>query len=278
MRALVGVGALSFSLVLVNTASAAMVVRTASGASASDVQSAMTLYRADLGGSLNPNVVGQFPDGRREISWDGAPDGQAAPNLMDPDFFNISSPRGVQFTTPGTGFQLSAAPGNPTATPVNFGNINAAYATQLAPFSGARMFAPLGSVTTIVDFFVPGLVVPARTRGFGAVFCDVDIDGLTKIQYFDAMNNLLFTQPVPATTGDRTFSFAGVTFDDPVVARVVITTGNAPLGAMDTSRGFPTVDVVVMDDFVFGETYSIPSPGVLGVLGVAGLVAGRRRR
>jgi hypothetical protein len=43
-------------------------------------------------------------------------------------------------------------------------------------------------------------------------------------------------------------------FDSPIVARVVITSGNAALSAAvnDLSSG-GTKDLVVMDDFVYGE-------------------------
>ena len=56
-------------------------------------------------GTLNPNVVGSLGTGRREINWDGVPNNFAAPNHLPADFFNVNSPRGVVFSTPGTGLR-----------------------------------------------------------------------------------------------------------------------------------------------------------------------------
>jgi hypothetical protein len=86
---------------------------------------------------LNPNVVGSFGTGRREINWDGFPAAFAAPNGFTANFFNSNSPRGVVFSTPGTGFQVSgssadAGAGQPA---LEFSNIDPAYQGLFAPFS-----------------------------------------------------------------------------------------------------------------------------------------------
>ena len=78
---------------------AAPVVFEASGASPTDIQATVNTFRAFLG-VLNPNVPGSFPDGRREINWDGVPDAFSAPNNLPANFFNANSPRGVVFFTP----------------------------------------------------------------------------------------------------------------------------------------------------------------------------------
>src|SRR5262245_19577667 len=95
----------------------------ASGADPAGIQDAVDDFRAFLG-ALNPNVPGSFPDGRREINWDGVPDGAADPNPFPFDFFNTISPRGAEFFTPGTGFLVSADSDNPTNTPDRFGSIH----------------------------------------------------------------------------------------------------------------------------------------------------------
>src|SRR5215472_15055664 len=80
---------------------AAPVVFEALGASPAGIQGAVDAFRAFLG--PNNGVGGTFPDGRREINWDGVPDAFADPNDLPPNFFNANSPRGAVFFT-GDGF------------------------------------------------------------------------------------------------------------------------------------------------------------------------------
>src|SRR4051794_9320829 len=77
-------------------------------------------FRVDLGGGTVAAANGSFGGVRREINWDGVPDALADPNLLPANFFNVNSPRGVVFSTPGTGFEVSAAAGQ--ASPPNFGD------------------------------------------------------------------------------------------------------------------------------------------------------------
>ncbi|MEO0632458.1 MAG: hypothetical protein AAFY46_17275, partial [Planctomycetota bacterium] len=92
------------------------------------------------------------------------------------------------------------------------------------------------------------------------------------MDYFDAAGNLLgrYTAPV-GDSDDGSLSFVGVSFDEPIVASVRIYSGNEALGGLEGNG----VDLVVMDDFIFGEP--IPAPGVLA-LAPAALIAMRRRR
>jgi hypothetical protein len=256
----------------VSTAQAATVTFSASGANAAGIQSAVDGYRADLG-TLNANVAGSFGSGRREINWDGVPDASAAPNNLAANFFNVNSPRGVVFATPGSGFQVSG-------TPILFGNIDPTYPTQFQTFSPPRLFTAVGSNIVDVNFFVAGSTTAALTKGFGAVFTDVDLANTTSLTFFDASNVSLGTFFVPAQTIDASLSFLGVDFGSAVVSRVRITSGNAALGAGLTDGGGR--DLVVMDDFIYGEpTAAVPEPStwtlmILGFAGV-GFMAYRRR-
>lgn len=102
------------------------------------------------------------------------------------NFFNAPTPgraRGIEFFTPGLGFQVSAASGNPTATPTRFGNLNPTYPGLFAVFSPEKLFTPIGSNVTDATFFVPGAATPATVSGFGAVFTDVDLADTTTIQF-----------------------------------------------------------------------------------------------
>jgi hypothetical protein len=230
----------------------------AAGQNAASIQGAVDAFRAVLG-NLNPNVAGSLGSGRREINWDAVPDQFADPNPFPPDFFNVNSPRGAVFSTPGAGFLLSANEVNPTNTPIEFGRLNREYPDEFTVFSPQRLFTALGknkgsraarTNVVIVRFFVPGSTTPALTKGFGAVFTDVDRRNSTRIEYFNAKGKLLYKQFVPSLAGHETLSFLGVVFSQSVVARVRITSGNSRIRANDNP---PAKDVVVMDDFIYGE-------------------------
>src|SRR6266478_5085800 len=132
---------------------AAEIIFSASGTSPAGIQATVDAYRTDLG-TLNANVAGSFGSGRREINWDGVPDALSAPNPLPANFFNVTSPRGVVFTTAGTGFQVSATAASGTA--IEFGNINPTYPSLFQTFSPQRLFTALGSDVLDVNFFVPG--------------------------------------------------------------------------------------------------------------------------
>ena len=234
-------------------AHAAPVVRSASGANAAAIQASVDQFRADLG-SLNANVAGSFLTGRREINWDGVPDTSAAPNNLPADFFNVNSPRGVVFSTAGTGFRVSADSSNPSGTPFQFGDIDANYPTIFEPFSAERLFTAIGSNILDVTFFVPGTSIPATTNGFGVVFSDVDSASSTSVAFFDAAGNSLGIFLAPSFSGSQTFSFVGVSFNaGERVARVRITSGSQIL-----NPGNLASDLVVMDDFIYGEPVAYP--------------------
>jgi hypothetical protein len=239
-----------------STAFGAAISFSAAGADPASIQATVDAYRTALG-PLNPNTAGSFPTGRREINWDGVPDALSAPNNLPANFFNVNSPRGVVFSTPGTGFQVSA---NAGVAPIEFANINATYASIFQTFSPQRLFTALGSSITDVNFFVPGSTTPATTFGFGAVFTDVDNASTTSIQFFDAVGGSLGTFFVPPA--DNGLSFLGIVFNaGERVGRVRITSGNIALGPNDAP---PTSDAVAMDDFIYGEPQggATPTPTV----------------
>ena len=187
-------------------------VQQAAGPNAAAIQSAVDAYRTELG-TLNPNPVPavSFPSGRREINWDGVPDAFSAPNLLPADFFNVNSPRGVVFSTHGSGFQVSA---NAGVAPIEFNNINPTYSGLFTTFSPQRLFTALKSKFVDVRFFVPGSSTPATTSGFGSVFTDVDRGRRTQIRYFDERNRPLGSSTcrlAPATRPCRSSASASST-------------------------------------------------------------------
>lgn len=243
------------------TAAAAPQVTSAAGADAAAIQPAVTAFRTSLG-EFNPNNGASFPTGRREINWDGVPDVQARPNAFQADFLKTVNPRGVRLTTPGTGFAVSATAVNPTATPAQFGDINASYPSLFGPFSPQRLFSPLGSTVTNVELTVPSTspsAPGALTRGFGAVFTNVDTANTSSIELFNRAGTSLGKFFAPPAAGNETLSFLGVRFKRGVVARVRITSGNHPLSAASQPD-----DVTVLDDFIYGEPVADPDADGVG--------------
>lgn len=229
---------------------AAPLVFEAAGTTPADIQAAVDDFRDFLGD--NNGVGGTFPGGRREINWDGVPDRFAAPNDLPANFFNANSPRGVVFFTPGSGFQIS---GNAGVAPIEFDNLRRDASRRFTTFSPQRLFTALDSSITEILFFVPGTAQAATTRGFGAVFTDVDRADSTKIECFDVNGALLFSGFAPRAKGDETLSFLGVAFDaGEGIFFVRITSGDVELG--DRKHGGR--DLVVMDDFIYGEPQSLP--------------------
>ena len=238
----------------------APVVFQAAGPNAASIQSTVDAFRAALG-NPNGNASGPLASGRREINWDGGGGVNATTAPVTP--FNVFlNTRGAQFTTPGIGLSQAPPSGGPQDGLAGLFN-NASYGTTFTTFSPLRLFTPVGSNETNALFFLPGSngSVPATVSGFGAVFTDVDQpDGSgpgtkrgnrgssTLLEFFGLDGRLLFSSFVPASPGDRSLSFFGITFSDPRIASVRIIAGEVA-GPDDDQKN----DIVMMDDFIYGE-------------------------
>jgi hypothetical protein len=236
----------------------------AAGPDIASIQNTIEQYRIALKGNNNGND-GPHPDGRREINWDGGGvDTTTAPVTPFNTFLNT---RGAQFTTPGTGLSQAPPSGGPQGGLATLFN-NLTYGTIFSTFSPKRLFTPVDSNVTEALFFVPGSngTVAAKVSGFGAVFTDVDLpDGSgpgntngnrqasTRIECFGIDGGLIFSSLVPASPGDASLSFFGIVFTDARIARVRITSGDAAPGPNDDG----THDIVMMDDFLYGEPQPI---------------------
>ena len=251
---------------------------------AGDIAASVTAFRDALG-ALNANTPGSQAGGRREINWDAVPALFTNTNDFPPDFFNqpvVGRARGVVSTTPGTGERVSDQ---------NFADLDPEFAHEFRFFSPIRTFAPLGSDRLTVTFFVPGSSTPARSTGFGVVFSDVDRRGSASIRLFDDEGESLGRFSAPASPGG--LSFVGVMFPSSRVARVEIRSGEAAIDAgladisvrrrgddddedddrdrlsqrvltlRDDVRGrrhrLHAADLVIMDDFIFGEPIAAPA-------------------
>ncbi len=244
------------------------IVFQAAGPTSAAIQGSVEAYRDALGGEDNKNTPGPLDKkGRREINWDGGSTENQNTTVAGNPFAGFQLTRGALFTTPdGTGFVQAP----PSADPILFppGGMagqfnNPTYGSIFTAFSRRRLFSAIGSTITDVDFFVPGdSKTLATVTGFGAVFTDVDRpDGSgpgrkhgnrhasTLIEYFGVDGELLFSSFVPASPGDGSLSFFGIVFDEARIARVRITSGNIAPGPDDEGKQ----DVVMMDDFLYGE-------------------------
>src|SRR6266566_3860299 len=210
----------------------------------------LNAFRAALGGVLNAPNTPPAASGRREINWDGVPAAVTNVDNFPATFFNVNSKRGVLMSTPGTGLRVDS-----TA----FASVNAGLADQFKAFSPKKLFVAVGSNQVEVDFKLAGTTTSGLVKGFGVVFSDVDKAAATRVEYFDANGVELASIASPAQLGAQGFTFVGAVFESAIVARVLITSGDAALSATitDVSAG-GTDDVVAMDDFVYGEPQPLP--------------------
>jgi hypothetical protein len=209
-------------------------------------------FRTALGGSLNAPNSPPAASGRREINWDGVPAALTNVDTFPLKFFNVNSKRGVEYRITGTGLRVDST---------SFRSFNPALGDQFKPFSGKKLFTPVGSNQVSVDFKLAGAPTAGLVNGFGVVFSDVDQVGSTRIELFDGAGVRIALLQAAASPGSHGFSFIGAVFASPVVASARITSGDAALDGTttDVSAG-GTKDLVAMDDFVYGEPQPVPHP------------------
>lgn len=211
-----------------------------------DITAKVNEFRTLLGDPNNGGQAGQKPNGRREVAWDGA---GAKPfnnrNDFPATFFNVNVKSGIVFSTNGTGFRNDS---------LLFAEVNPTYGQEFKAFSNPVTFSAVGSNIINALPQVAGEPTPALVTGFGVVFSDVDRENKTALEFFDSNGISLGVYYAPARSDANGLSFVGVKYDAVFVARVRITCGDGALGAgvNDVTSG-GTVDVVVVDNFIYGE-------------------------
>ena len=266
--------AASAALLLAPAAWAGFVTFESAGANPAAITATRDAFRALVGGGTVALPNGSFGGVRREINWDGVPDAQSDPNALPANFFNVNSPRGVVFSTPGTGFLVSANAVNPTSTPVLFG-----FSGEFQTFSAQKLFTAVNSNITDVLFFLPGTSIAATTSAFGAIFVDVEVATQTKIEFFDENDLRIFARDALVAV-NQGLSFVGAVANaGERISRVRLTSGNSTI----VSNGVlgRIGDTVVMDDFLYAEPLrAVPEPSslVLLALGLFGCLARYRHR
>ncbi len=268
---LVRVVSLAAAMLLAGAAptTAGITVFESAGVNAAAITPTRDAFRAAVGGGTVAGANGSFGGIRREINWDGVPDALADANSLPANFFNSNSPRGVVFSTPGTGFLVSANAGLATPPLLGFPN-------DFQAFSAQRIFTAVNSSITDVAFFAPGTATPATTSAFGVIFVDVETAGSTKVEFFDANNSLLFSRD-SIISGNQGLSFVGgVANAGEKISRVRITSGSNTI-VSNGVLGNPNDDVVAMDDFLYAEPVAVPEPGTAAMIVFGAMLRLRRR-
>ena len=214
-----------------------------------DLAAALADFRTTVGDPANGGGVGPQPAGRREVRWDGVPVEQTNTDGFPADFFKGA---GLISTTDGIGTRVSDN---------DFADINPSYAGEFESFSKVKTFMASGSARLTLRFRVPGTETEGVVSGFGIVFSDVDRAGAAHITLcaLDGTNLGNYIAPVRSDLAGH--SFVGVVVDQPIIGRVEVTSGEAPLsaGRNDLSLG-GSHDLVVTDDFLFGEPQPQAAP------------------
>lgn len=232
-----------------------------------------------IGGVNNGATLGSQGSGFRTINWDGVPlDGSGAGAGIEtivPDKV-VGIPEDL-FLSRGTLYdEVYIVSGD------GFESVNPGVVNQFPAFSPNKTFAHFGEDNNEIDqiFTVPGSFQKAATRGFGAIFLDVELANTSFIEYFSGSTSLGKFFVDPANSGEP--SFLGVLFDDPIVTSVELNLGNNAIfnllgntiisgPADDPQNG---TDLVVVDDFISAEPVqvNIPEPSSLGAISVLGLL------
>lgn len=260
------------TILTVNQAAQAASFQVFSGTGA-NATTAFDDMKAAIGGNNNGITLGSQSSGFRTINWDGVrldgtdihPDTQVIDLnktvVMPVDrFLRNGALYAAPYTVSGDGFS-SVNPDTTGEFPF-FSPQNTFTMFDFNPNSFEDRFI-------VQSFTVPGSTKKAATRGFGAIFTDVELAGSSSIEYFNGSKSLGKFDVTPSASGEP--QFLGVLFDNPIVTDVVLTVGTNALFSFDGNQlnsfggeDLPNgIDLAVTDDFIFAEPTTTPEPSLL---------------
>jgi Calx-beta domain/Domain of unknown function (DUF4214) len=232
---------------------------------AGTANAAMSAFKAAIGGADNGGTASPQANGFRTINWDGvaltATDGVFTNEVIVPNHV-VGIPVN-RFQARGVNFEEVYAVADD-----GFASVNPGAAGQFPAFSPTKTFAMFNDNTIDFSFVLPSAPstppIQSVSRGFGAIFLDVETPNTTSIEYFSGSTSLgKFFAPVGASGQPE---FLGVLFQNAVVTNVHIELGTATLFNFDGATvtpgpgdSPPTTDLAVTDDFVYAEPTAIPT-------------------
>jgi hypothetical protein len=238
---------------------------------AGSANAALTAFEAAIGGINNGANPPPASGGFRVINWDAVKldgtDFGGDTTVIDPNNV-VGIPiqrfeeRGVIFDEVYAVSGPASASNSATFTTVNT-NVASASPALFPAFSPTKTFAMFNDNGIGLRFVLASPHTfagqQAATRGFGAIFLNVELPSTTSIEYFNGDISLgKFFAPT-GTQGQA--EFLGVLFNDPIVTSVQITCGTDVLFSFDGitfhSGGVDNPgtnhNLVVVDDFVYAE-------------------------
>jgi hypothetical protein len=253
------------------------------GAGQPTAAAALASFQAAIGGSNNGATTQPINGGFRQITWDGVKlDGTDSGGGANTTVISKGNVVGIplnRFQTNGVYFGAVYAVSGSDASGNTFTSVNPSVAGLFPPLSPKNTFAMFNDNGIDFKFVLPSTtnstIVSASSRGFGAVFENVEIANTTSIQYFNG-NTLLDTEFAPVS-GKGQQSFVGALFSSPVVTRVVLTLGTDVIFSFDGTNFKPgpaaddgvTHNLVTTDNWLFPEPVATPNglPIVTGAQG-----------
>jgi hypothetical protein len=253
------------------TPAAGLAFTTFTGVGTTNSANALASFQSAVGGIDNGNVATEQATGSRRINWDGvALDGTdfngltqtIVPNKVVGIPVNRFQTRGARFG------EVYAVSGD------GFNSVNPGVSGQLNAFTPHNIFGHFNDVGIETDFVTPSgpttAPVQQGTRGFGAIFLDVERPHDSYIEFFHG-NDSLGKFFVPAGPSGQP-EFLGVLFGSAVVTKVEASPGSSPIfffnnntrlpGEPDLSHG-GTEDIAAVDDFVYAEPHAVVNPNII---------------